>query len=219
MSNVKRYRVARDTSDGQPTNWLGPFMLVKELSTSRKMLGQRGGRFTITVRGNNSSVERGLPATMSRLALILRRSKNGDMVVIASSKGGKVILRTVMVKVKIPDSPGTDPVDKFRAVVFSRWPTTESWGICNCRPIAGSNSWSQHSWCNAEDYHADEQTMKEITALGRNNWQLYRSGYVIHDKMVSFEGDSSHVYNGVDPHYDHVHIDFTPERIGTPPCA
>lgn len=76
-------------------------------------------------------------------------------------------------------------------------------GVYNRRPIAGTNVWSQHSWANALDLHVDSLE----------------------------DGDTVHAYLSehktalgirvllwrVTAHFDHVHADFWPKGINTPP--
>jgi hypothetical protein len=62
------------------------------------------------------------------------------------------------------DAPWNDRVDAFRKVLkaqadssavygisFARFPGAVDLGVYNCRPIAGSSTWSQHAYRNAQD--------------------------------------------------------------------
>lgn len=85
-----------------------------------------------------------------------------------------------------------------------------SLGIYNCRKIAGSSTWSQHSWGNALDIGVkDKATGDKVVKF------LHRQ--LRHTEQYRF--NIEHCLWWVENHYDHVHIDFSPNYTGTPPCA
>ncbi len=103
-------------------------------------------------------------------------------------------------------------------------------GVFNCRHISGSSSWSQHAFGNAVDLFAHEADLQAIaenvvrqaTADTRANQGNHQPcHYVIWKEGAGgiWSPDRGwHTYTGFHPP-THVHVDFLPEREGTPPCA
>lgn len=104
----------------------------------------------------------------------------------------------------IPGVPTTAAL-AYRATMLARFPRAANWGIYSCRHIAGSSTWSQHAWANAVDLAPPDR------AYG--------------DKMAEFVRANAgalrieHLLWQVRDHYDHIHVDFTPNFTGTPTCA
>jgi hypothetical protein len=76
----------------------------------------------------------------------------------------------------------------------------------NCRPIAGTSTYSQHAWPggNARDIFGP-------------TWMLDRVAAHLRDRRVRF-GIKTVLWR-VKGHYDHVHADMWPTGYGRPPCA
>ncbi len=101
-------------------------------------------------------------------------------------------------------------------------------GVYNCRKIAGSNSWSEHSFGNAVDLFCHEADMQQIgDAVVRqttkttkaNGGMLVPVHYVIITGSVWTADRGWHPYTGYHPP-THVHVDFDPLHTGqTPACA
>lgn len=97
----------------------------------------------------------------------------------------------------------------FSAVVKVRFPGLRSLGICSCRkiiPHSGGTSpyWSEHSWCNAEDWTGSAADMAALMAFARRNRSRFGIVNVI----------------GPGPACNCVHIDYAPNHAGqVPPCA
>lgn len=100
----------------------------------------------------------------------------------------------------------TASVERFRADVRARWgPVITDLGTENCRrernrdgsPVAG-NEWSQHAWGNAWDFRVPAGIKDDVHAYLDSHPSV---GYVLD------YGDGQ------------FHIDGTPKRTGTPPCA
>ena len=99
--------------------------------------------------------------------------------------------------------------------------------VFNCRVIAGTNEYSQHAWGNAVDLMAAGANLRDIAynavdqgtqrTLG-NRGRLCRVERVIYETREWRRGSGWFAYTG-EPHTDHVHVDFWPNRTGTPPCA
>lgn len=73
----------------------------------------------------------------------------------------------------------------------------------NCRKIAGSNTWSQHSWANAADIFVSK-------AVGDELAPRLRATFGEHIKALLWQ---------VTNHFDHIHVDTWPTGTGTPPCG
>lgn len=94
---------------------------------------------------------------------------------------------------------------KYRGDMLLHFPLLVDWGITNCRHIAGSTSWSQHAWGNAVDLHPLTKSYgdKAYAYVQANAARL----------------SVAHLLWQVPDHYDHIHADFNPQGVGTPPCA
>lgn len=73
----------------------------------------------------------------------------------------------------------------------------------NCRKIAGSTSWSQHSWVNGADLFASPRILDDVATYIR----------------ATYSDVIAHVLWKVKDHFTHVHFDTWPQGISTPPCA
>ena len=85
-----------------------------------------------------------------------------------------------------------------------RNPRVKMLGIWNCRKISGSSSWSQHSWGNAVDIGVPSLAYGDQV---RNYLKRHPRFNIEHDLWR------------VPDHFDHHHIDFSPNHSGKPPCA
>ena len=107
--------------------------------------------------------------------------------------------------------PGTGQalVDAFWAAAQRKFPNVENAGVCACRHIiphdgGTSDTWSEHSWCNAIDLRADATTMAKI--------MLWANVVKVKFKINNIIGPGSAVAV--------VHVDFLPSHAGeVPPCA
>jgi len=79
-------------------------------------------------------------------------------------------------------------------------------GVTNCRRIAGSQSYSQHSWSNASDMYTEEKSFHDHLA-----WDL-KARFGEHIRNVLTWRYSA-------AHWNHVHVDMWPRGLYTPPCA
>jgi len=132
-----------------------------------------------------------------------------------------ILVRKVRTNIQVPDSPGNEAIDIIRWYLYRQFPQLESWGICNCRLVAGTWSWSQHAYCNAEDVHGGAEVMQKAAAFlkRKGNAGDIPLGQVIYNRRYwepSFADWKP--YYGVNPHTDHVHFGG-PNRSGTPECA
>jgi hypothetical protein len=80
-------------------------------------------------------------------------------------------------------------------------------GVTNCRRIAGSQTYSQHSWSNAGDiYTWDDRDFQDLIAADLEK----RFGNNIRN-ILTWRYNNAHT--------NHIHIDMWPKGWLTPPCA
>jgi hypothetical protein len=126
----------------------------------------------------------------------------------------------------------TDPCERFVEVMQRSAPALRGKihraGVFNCKLISGTTTFSQHSWGNAIDLFCNEEDLAAIagnvvlqaTKLTRANTGLpVPVATVIHHQLAwTTNNPRFHVAN-VQPHTNHVHVEFLPAKTGTPPCA
>ena len=97
--------------------------------------------------------------------------------------------------------------------VLDRFPGT-SVGAWACRRIAGTLTWSQHSWTDGrwEGNAADVFAWRN----GRPNMSLLDAVYGYLES--AYPMTTAHTLWRVKNHYDHVHFDTWPQGFGKPPC-
>ena len=79
-------------------------------------------------------------------------------------------------------------------------------GITKCRKISGSQTYSQHSWSNANDIHTEDKGLQDDIASN-----LHASfGFHIRN-ILTWRYNSAH--------WNHVHVDMWPKGYMLPPCA
>ena len=98
--------------------------------------------------------------------------------------------------------PITDPCAAFRLEVFDKWPGLTDLGYYNRRPIAGSTTWSQHAWGNAQDLGGSTQMLDLVNAWLQSNRTRLKIRVLLWR---------------VANHHDHIHVDFNPKKLGVPP--
>jgi hypothetical protein len=100
-------------------------------------------------------------------------------------------------------------------------------GVFNCKQIAGSSTFSQHSWGNAVDLMAAPDDLERIAhnvvnqgtkKTKANGGDLLPVDRVIYKDREWRPDQGWFAYMG-EPHTNHVHIDFRPALDGRPPCA
>lgn len=102
------------------------------------------------------------------------------------------------------DEMGTPNINSIIEWLRAEYPELPRIQTTNCRRIAGSSTWSQHSWSNAAD----------IFPLSKEQ------GDTIHKRLLKQFGPYIKVILWqVRNHFDHIHLDTWPTGIGTPPCA
>jgi hypothetical protein len=213
-----RYRVAAmPKKDGAKPHWTDP----KELkdATNAVVTRQRkhvGKGFTMREVAKNEKwgPERTLEEVHTRLPGQLDNLRLGETwAVRAFSDDFTVWTRKVSVEPPVVQTPGTDAIDAIYGWLNGnfkgRW---ENWGICVCKRISGSSTWSQHAYCNAIDIGG---STGNLDAIAKAATAAAKSGNIPCDQVI-WKG-WEHVHGGnVYDHYDHVHVTGKPQRSGWP---
>ncbi len=87
-------------------------------------------------------------------------------------------------------------------------------GVTNCRKIAGSESWSQHSWSNALDLYFTQCSGDQSPEHQAKLDKVY-TWLVVHGEELDIKYRCWRRPN----HYDHIHVDFWPTGHLVPSCA
>lgn len=170
-------------------------------------------------RGDEFSNFRTRQFVFGRLVDIKPTMQPGDFFILAVKDDGRFGLRVVETFPSPIPTTGNDRVDLGRGYWVSLKVGGESWGICSCRSIAGSSSWSQHAYCNAEDIHASASGMATIWSGFIAQAARLNVAHAIYNRRIWDPSQGTHAYGGSNPHTDHVHVDYSPQGSGTPPCA
>ena len=212
------YRVAaQPKKDGAKPTWSNP-KDVKSASDNvilrqRKHIG-KGYEMREIAKNEDWGPERTLEEVKDRLPARLDALRLGETwAVRAKSDDFTVWTRKVHIDPPTVNTPGTDAIDKIYAWLNEnfkgRW---ENWGICVCKHIQGSSSWSQHAYCNALDIGG---STANLDAIAKAATAAAKNGKIPCDQVI-WKG-WEHVHGGnVYDHYDHVHFTGAPERSGYP---
>lgn len=99
------------------------------------------------------------------------------------------------------------------AVILARWPAASSAGIYSCRSVRGGGSRSIHSEGRALDVHFPGKTNPAgtllVAALLPVADRLGIQAVIWSRRIWSAKSPTGRHYGGVNPHYDHVHIELT----------
>ncbi len=212
------YRVAtKPVRDGAKPNWSDP-KDVKEASDivvvrQRKHMGKKYEQREVA-KNEDWGPDRTLEEVKDRLPAQLDGLRLGETWAVKSLKDEFTVwTRKVHIDPPVVATPGTDAIDKIYAWLNSnfkgRW---ENWGICVCKRIQGSTSYSQHAYCNAIDLGG---TTANLDAIAKAATAAAKAGKIPADQVI-WKG-WEHVHGGsVYDHYDHVHLTGAPQRSGYP---
>jgi hypothetical protein len=199
-----------------------PFPYPKFSSTVGPKLDMLGGPWQQRRRGGDFGPNKLKGETVKTSRNWLQENDPGDFVVFrGASKTRNLIAKNIMLTPKIIDTDGTEPVDVMHTLLYTIIfkDKLSSMGICSCRDIAGTSSWSQHAYCNAEDIHGSSSTMQNVFDYLVANADKLSVANCIYNRRIWNKAGGNHYYDGSNPHYDHCHVDFNPQGSGTPPCA
>lgn len=218
------YRVKRDYAE----KWSRPLRLEGVMErASRELVSSGSKRFRMKRRGGTWGRWRDRQGMLEALKRRLGRAEVGELYIVEPEGVlWELRLRVVEPSPRIPDSPGTRPIDIVRFYTYSTFKHLESWGICSCRRIANSTTWSQHAYCNAEDFHAEWRYMADVcewlveAQRGRvKGVPRLPISQIIFSRRIFTPQRGWAPYSGMDPHTDHIHVSGSPLMSGTPGCA
>jgi len=171
----------------------------------RAKLVLAGKPYSVNRRGSRPGSVPTLAKAIARVRRAAQKQSNaGEAYIIRGSAGVGYMLRIIEVTPKVPaPSSATPPIQEVYSYVFAKYPDAQNWGICNCRPIAGTTVWSNHAWCNALDIGGPTKLLDQIARDLNNNRKL----------------PISELLWRVANHYDHIHVTGSPKKSGRPPCA
>lgn len=174
----------------------------------KRIKRRRPDRGRVKIRGKTEwSRYRSIADLMVRVPRKMVGLRVGDMLKVDLEQSSWTLdIRRVDIAPKIPNTPGTDPIDVIYYEVMKKFSGVQNWGMCNCRRIDGTSTWSQHAWCNAWDLHASIATTDAIYHYLETNKGRLKISHIL--------------WRGVPGHYPgHLHVDCEPYRLGVPPCA
>ena len=168
------------------------------------------------------SAERLLPTTIiSKARARLKNAKVPGIDVFVKGRRSPMLRQSPVIRIRSAEQ--MDPAAKFeysgeispalRKLADAVWAefgsnkSLHNLGVHVCRKIAGSSSWSQHSWDDAIDIGIGSD-MK----LGDDIYRFLKKN----------EGKFGPYYETIwrEPsHWDHLHWSLAPAHTGTPPCA
>jgi hypothetical protein len=203
--------------DGAKPTWSDP-KNVKQASDNvvlrqRKHIG-KGYRMREVQKNEEWGPELDLSQMKSRLPGRLDSLRVGETwATKALSDDFTVWTRKVEVDPPVVNTPGTDAIDKIYSWLNGnfkgRW---ENWGICVCKRISGSSSYSQHAYCNAIDLGG---STANLDAIAKAAVAAAKKGTIPCDQVI-WKG-WEHIHGGsVYDHYDHVHLTGAPQKSGYP---
>lgn len=112
----------------------------------------------------------------------------------------------------------------LKAAVEEEFPTVRSLGTYNRRKIAGTNVWSQHAYDPpygwAWDIRPPASDQHQVVDAGKSNTldQVFRRLSQWRAEGRRFGGYKiGTILWRVRAHYDHIHVELSPKRRGTPP--
>jgi len=115
----------------------------------------------------------------------------------------------------ILNTTGTQAIDILVGTVVQAYPKVESLGLCVCKRISGSNTYSQHSWCNGFD-------MKGPGPWGSRTSVAYLDDIAAYLSRLDAKGYvplAQLIWRGTSHYPGHIHLSGDPMHTGTPPCA
>jgi hypothetical protein len=181
-----------------------------------EILSGHPGNWQIRRRGEQDwSGARGVPATSARLAELIRRGDVGEawqFRPVATPAALYLVRKIEAAPPVTPPSAGSPAIQEIHAAYFDRFPGHESWGILNCRPIAGSSNWSDGGVAAEEAerwFNANRTKLPIAELIGRGKtWTKARAS----------EGWRA-LSPSANQHIDHWHVSGDTLMTGTPPCA
>lgn len=215
---IPGYVVSREGKD--PSKPAGLFATGLRL----RVVG-RGGTLWVVSRsdGTRKVAYEALGNAVSMVLERLRKCSVGEELLFVTKNGPDVVRQAAIRVVDWTPSPedtnGSPQVDLYVACLNELWKGKwRSAGAQVCKKTAGTNTWSDHAWGEAQDLFASWDVMDEIA-----NWtvatakELNVSYVILRDRIWKRSTGKWGVYTGI--FHNHVHTSFSHENTGTPPCA
>ena len=98
--------------------------------------------------------------------------------------------------------------NQLESVLDARFPGIR-FGRYNCRRIAGSEQYSQHSWSNARDLYAPTDSENPDAFIDVVVDWLEANAEALSVRLILWQ---------VPNHYSHAHVDLWPQGYAVPPC-
>jgi hypothetical protein len=204
-----------------------PLVEVVMLEKVGEIVSSHPGDWQIRRRGEQDwSGARGQPATLARLGELTRRGDIGEawqFRPVATPAAFYVVRKIESAPPVTPPSVRTPAIEEIHLAYFDRFPGHESWGIFNCRPIAGSRTWSQHAWGNAEDFSDAGVAAEEAEEWFNANRTRLPIAELIGRGKTWTKARASEGWRALsasaNQHTDHWHVSGDTLMTGTPPCA
>lgn len=204
-----RYRV----NDRRPKTLSNAMPIVR-----KSLRNHKGEDFVIKKWGTNRwSHPRNLDETMRIYRNRLHDSRVGAAWAVRALKDN-FIIKTNKLDInpaKIINTQGTNAIDIVVGTVVWKFGNVPEWGICQCRTIQGSSSWSQHAYCNAVDWGGDVSRLNNVA----NYLLMLQRKHFIPVSQILWRGRDMISGHSVYDHYNHIHVSGSPLRSGRPACA
>jgi hypothetical protein len=214
---MRKYRIKLSNRD----SWSKTLDLKPLMERWTSLATNMGGPYRLRqrdVKDAEWSPARALSPTKKRLNAHMIHGTIGEIWLTDTVKTPNISTMIVDVKPDIPDSPGTKAIDIVRWQLFHNF-NLESWGICVCKDIAGSSSYSQHAYCNAEDYHAIFTIMSNaahwLATNAAKDIVNFPAAEIIFNRQIWTPSQGWHYYGGINPHTDHIHVSGYPLQSGS----
>lgn len=216
MAVQMRYRVG---VRGKPKTLTKRLALGKALERLRRRAAREAGPWVVWTHGKQGRAKFGnLDKAMDAVKRRAKRERPDyelDRIYLKSRSTGKVFVLQEAVPLAPKPPVGTCAVVRAHREVYGLWKGLESWGIYNCRAVAGTSTPSQHSYANAEDIHGVVEAMDFVANWLVANAARLKVATVIFNRRIWTAGTGAwRAYGGAHPHDDHVHVDFLPSRRG-----
>lgn len=197
-----KYRVA----DRPPQNLTGVAKYIKKRMALPRNAG-KGYRFKMTGTDDWSRI-RPLKRSIEKFKIKLSKSRLNKQWVFQSMKSK---FRIFSMKIDVnpavaTNTPGTNAIDIIVGTTLKKFPNAQIWGICVCKRISGTYTWSQHAFCNAVDWGGSTTLLDSIAKYQRS---LMAKGYLPVAELLW----------RVPNHYNHIHDTGAPKLGGSPSCA
>jgi hypothetical protein len=204
--------------------WSAPVDLKEATSKAAQRVGRRKPPYLVYERDHRDSSQ-SLRPKIEKAELQLRKRldaspiENTEIWRLASEPDGFFVAVRKVEPLAAEPTSGTAPLKQWHREVFGETSGLTSFGIFNCRPIQGSTTPSQHSFANAEDVHGKSAQMQRIFDFTVKNQKRLKVAHVIFNRKIwssDRAAEGVRPFTGENPHTDHVHCDFNPQRTG--PC-